>query len=238
MTRIIFLTSIFFSFFNAIPGFGSYYDDHSTVHNQIEIPDSLRDRQNLYNGREWKNPFRRITGDPFLFAGYFLPGTVTFNGRTFVNIQIRYDIYSDEVMVPRALNQIVILNKEMVDSFLFVFDNKFYRFKKINEDSQNEPEGFVNVLYSGRSSLYIKYIKRISTEISDYSDGRFYQVYSIYFVKDGKPVQVTRLKDMYGILENEKDQIRKYIKENKLKVTRKIPESFVPVVRYYDSLRN
>jgi len=43
---------------------------------------------------------------------------------------------------------------------------------------------------------------------------------------------------MYGILENEKDQIRKYIKENKLKVTRKIPESFVPVVRYYDSLRN
>lgn len=238
MTRILFLVSIFLSFFNAIPGFSSSDDGHCSIHNQVDIPDSLRARQYLYNGREWKNPFRRITGDPFLFAGYFLPGSVTFNGRTFVNIQIRYDIYSDEIMVPRSLDQIVILNKEMVDSFFFVFDNKFYRFRKINEESQGEPNGYVNVLYSGRSSLYIKYIKRISTEITDYSDGRFYQVYTIYFVKDGKPIQVTRLRDMYGLLENEKDQIRKYIKENRLKVNRKIPESFVPVVRYYDSLRN
>jgi len=237
MTRIIFLASILFSFLNAIPDFGSYDDGHSSIQNQVNIPDSLRDRQYLYNGREWKNTFRRITGDPFLFAGYFLPGSVTFNGRTFVNIKIRYDIYSDEIMVPRSLDQIVMLNKEMVDSFLFVYDNRFYRFKKITEDSQRGTEGYVNVLYSGRSALYIKYAKRISTEITDYSDGRFYQVYTIYFVKDGKPIQVRRMKDIYGILENEKDQIRKYIRENKLKVTGKIPESFVPVVRYYDSLR-
>lgn len=237
MTRITFLVSIFLSFFTAFPGFGSYDDGLNSFHNKTEIPDSLRDRQNLYIGREWKNTFRRITGDPFLFAGYFLPGSVTFNGRTFSNIQIRYDIYSDEIMVPRSLDQIVMLNKEMVDSFLFVYDNKIYRFKKITEDLQRGTEEYVNVLYSGRSALYIKYAKRISTEIADYSDGRFYQVVAIYFVKAGKPIQVRKMKDMYGVLENEKDLMRKYIRENKLKVTRKIPESFLPVVRYYDSLR-
>jgi hypothetical protein len=45
------------------------------------------------------------------------------------------------------------------------------------------------------------------------------------------------MNDIYRILENESDKIREYIKENKLKVTRKVPESFVPVIRYYDSLR-
>jgi hypothetical protein len=140
-------------------------------------------------------------------------------------------------MIPRNLDQIILLNKEMVDSFYFVFDNNFYKFKKINDDSQGELKGYVNVLYNGRSALYVKYLKRISTMITDYSDGRFYQVYSIYFVKDGIPVPVTGMKDIYRILENERDQIRKYIKENKLKVTSKVPESFVPVIRYYDSLK-
>jgi hypothetical protein len=165
-----------------------------------------------------------------------MPGSVTFNGRTFINIQIRYDIFSDEIMIPRSLDQIIILNKEMVDSFYFVFDNNLYKFKKINEDTLREPKGYVNVLYDGKSALYVKYVKRISTEISDDSDGRFYQVYTIYFVKDGIPFQVTGMKDLYRILENEKNNLREFIKKNRLKVTRKLPESFVPVIRYYDSL--
>jgi hypothetical protein len=237
MTRIIFLVSIFISFFNPIPIFGSSDDSHTSIYNQLNIPDSLRDRQFLYNGTEWENAFRRITGDQFLFTNTFLPGSVTFNGRTFVNIELRYDIYSDEIMIPRSLDQIILLNKEMVDSFYFVFNNNLYKFKKILDDSGSEPEGYVNVLYEGRSALYIKYVKRISTSISDYSDGKFYQVYTIYFAKDGIPVQVKRMKDIYRLLENERDHIRKYIKENKLKVTRKIPESFVPVIRFYDGLR-
>ena len=237
MTRIIFLVSIFLSFFSAISIFGSYNNGHSSIYNQANIPDSLRDRQFLYNGTEWENAFRRITGDQFLFTNVFLPGSVTFNGRTFVNIQIRYDIYSDEIMIPRNLDQIILLNKEMVDSFYFVFNNNLYKFKKIIDDSGSEPKGYVNVLYEGRSALYVKYVKRISTYISDYSDGKFYEIYTIYFIKDGIPVQVTGMKDIYRILDNERDRIREYIKENKLKVTRKVPESFVPVIRYYDSLK-
>jgi len=236
MKRINLLVTVFILFFNAIPFFGSFANNHNSISNQANIPDSLRDRQFLYNGAEWKNEFRRIDGDQFLFTNLFMPGSVTFNGRTFINIQIRYDIFSDEIMIPRSLDQIIILNKEMVDSFYFVFDNNLYKFKKINEDTLREPKGYVNVLYDGKSALYVKYVKRISTEISDDSDGRFYQVYTIYFVKDGIPFQVTGMKDLYRILENEKNNLREFIKKNRLKVTRKLPESFVPVIRYYDSL--
>ncbi len=236
MARLIFLVSAFLSFFGAIPVFGSYYIDHSSIYNQVNMPDSLRDRQFLYNGTEWKNEFRRITGDQFLFTNLFLPGSVTFNGRTFINLKIRYDIYSDEIMIPRSLDQVIQLNKEMVDSFYFVFDNNFYKFRKINEDSKSEPKGYVNVLYEGRSALYVKYVKRISTAISDYSDGRFYQVYTIYFEKDGIPEPVTGMKDICRMLEDEKELLRNFVRKNRLKVTRKLPGSFVPVIRYYDSI--
>jgi hypothetical protein len=204
----------------------------------IASPDSLRERQFLYNGTEWKNQFRRIAGDQFLFTNIFLPGSITFNGKTFVNVQIRYDIYSDEIMIPRSLDQIIRLNKEMVDSFYYVFDNNFSKFIKINESSPSEPRGYVNVLYNDISALYVKYEKRITTAITDKSDGEFYLVYTIYFVKNGIPIPVTGLDDICNILKNEASLLRKFVKENNLKVSRKVPQSFVPVIRYYDSLSN
>ena len=187
---------------------------------------------------EWKNQFRRIEGDQFLFANYFLPGSVSLNGKTFNNVQIKYDIFSDEILVPRNLEQIVCLNKEMVDSFKFVFDNNTYRFKKINENSSTEPNGYINILYEGKSILFVKYEKRISTEITNESDGEFYQIYTIYFKKNDNLFPLKGIKDVYNIIGSDKIKLQNFINENKLKVNRKVPASFVPVIRFYDSINN
>jgi len=199
-------------------------------------PDSLRERQLLFNGTEWKNEFRRIEGDQFLFANYFLPGSVSLNGRTFNNVQIKYDIHSDELLIQRNHEQIVCLNKEMVDSFKFDFDNSTYRFKKINENPSAGPIGYVNILYEGKSTLFVKYEKKISTEITKERDGEFYQVYTIYFERNGILFTLKGVKDFYNIAGSERINIQNFIKENKLKVSRKTPASFAPVIRFYDSL--
>lgn len=198
------------------------------------IPDSLRIRQLLYNGREWENKFRRYNGDPFLFANYFLPGEISYNGRTFVNVKLKYDIYSDQVLIPRSLDQIIQLNKEMIDSFKLVFQNRVYTFARLDN---NRPEGFVNVLYSGRSILCVRYIKRISTVISDHTDGSFYQVYEVYCMTDGAVYRIENEKDIFELLGVYREQVRKIIKENKIRVSRKAPESYIPVIRFYDSVR-
>ncbi|MCU0456655.1 MAG: hypothetical protein MUE74_10165, partial [Bacteroidales bacterium] len=102
---------------------------------------------------------------------------------------------------------------------------------------ESQLEGFVNVLYSGRSFLCVKYIKRISTVISDHSDGSFYQVYDIYYLKDGTEFRIEKKKDLYRILGIYREQTRKFINENKIKVSHKVPESYIPVIRFYDSVR-
>ncbi len=60
-------------------------------------PDTL-DNQILYNGKLWRNLYTRVKGDPFLFTDTFVSGTVTIGNKTFKKVDIKYDIYNDELI--------------------------------------------------------------------------------------------------------------------------------------------
>ncbi len=199
--------------------------------------DTLLKKQSLYSGKVWKKNHRRIEGNPFLFSNYFLPGTVSLGGKTFKNLLIRYDIFSDEITIPVNLEEIIQLNKEMIDSFSINFENKVYCFSKITEDSLSGIKGFKGyfcVLHNNATALYLKYRKYILPASTEKSDGEFVQTYKIYFVKDSIVYPVANKKDLYKALDAENEQVREYLKANKIKVTMTNPESFVPVVRYYE----
>jgi hypothetical protein len=210
-----------------------------TILSILTEQDTLKENQSLYTGKVWKNMFRRMNGDQFLFSSYFLPGTVSTYGKTFKNLLIRYDIYSDEIMIPVNREDIVRLNKEMVDSFSIYFENKNYRFTKVREDTLNNLKGFKGyfcVLYKQKSALYIKYKKVISSRITDKSDGKFLQTDKIYFVNDHIVHPITSTNDLYKSLNADKGQLKNWLKNNKLKVSKKRPESLVPVIRFYNSI--
>jgi len=200
-------------------------------------PDSLRDRQHLYNGVLWNNNYRRIEGDPYLFTNIFLPADIYFNGKHFAGVKIRYDIYADEIMIPRNLDQIIILNKEMVDSFSIKYNDRIFNFINNHPDSLTGSGGYLNILYKGRTDLYVKYEKRILTEVTDQNDGEFSQRHKILLVTGNRVHELNRLKDILNIAGDQKDIIRRYVNENRIKVTRKQPDSFIPLVRLYDSLK-
>jgi hypothetical protein len=198
--------------------------------------DTLKKMQILYNGILWSNKYRRIKGDQFLYNNLFLPGTVSINGQTFKNLRIRYDIYSDEISTPLNREEIMQLNKEKVDSFTIYLENKINRFIKIYEDTLKSFNGYVNVLYKGKSALYVKYKKEISSSFTEHSDGEFLQTYRIYFVKDNIVHIIIGKNDLLKVLNEDKVQIENFINKYKLKISKKIPESFVPVITYYDSI--
>ncbi len=208
----------------------------SSFNSSFNDQDTLKERQILYNGILLKNKFPRIDGDPYLFTNYFLPGTVSISGREFTNLKIKYDIFSDELMIPLNLTDILQLNKEIVDSFTIDFENKVYKFTKFPEDTLKKFGGYLNELYKGKSALYVKYKKSILTNLTDKSDGEFMQIHKIYFIKDDIVYPITSLHNLLKILNKDEMQIKIFIRENKLKISNKMPESFVPVIRYFDSL--
>lgn len=196
-------------------------------------PDSGAANPALYNGRLWKNPHLRIAGDPFLFTREYLAGSVTLSGRGFTGLKLKYDIFSDELLIPLGPEGLLQLNKEMTDSFSFIFGQKKYTFVKIPEDSISGLAGYAEVLYRGKTPLYRKYTKKIDRPGTDAGD-RFYQFDRTYLVMNGMALPVKNRRDLLNAFPAEKDRIREYLRKNRIRVNPKDPTSFVAVVRFHD----
>jgi hypothetical protein len=227
----IFLLTIFTrTVFNCNPVFGQSLPVHITQQA------SLKEDQILYNGKLWHNLYHKIKGDQFLFSNDYLPGSLTINSKSYNNLGISYDIYNDEIITLKNHGSILQLNKEMVDSFSLVYNFKTYRFKNTMEDSLPGIKGYVNVLYKGKSALYVKYKKEIQILAVDNKYDLFYQTYRIYFQKAGIIHQINNKSELLKLLYEDKARIKDFIKKNKLRISKMEPESFIPVIRYYDSL--
>jgi hypothetical protein len=210
--------------------------EYASLPLKIQFQDSVWEKQLLYNGIIWKNKYHRILGDQFLFSNLFLHGTIFTHGKQFGNVRIKYDILSDEIITPVNTEDILQLNSEMVDSFSIVFGDKTYRFINNKDDTIKDLNGYVNLLYKGRISFYAKYKKTISPSFTQKSDGEFIQTQFMYLLKDNLIHPVFGIKTLFKIYSTNKKQIRNFILKNKLKISKKTPESLIPVIRFCDSL--
>jgi hypothetical protein len=204
---------------------------------KIGSQDTPLEKQLIYNGKIWHNLYIRVNGDPFFLSGDFFTGNVFFNGREFQNLKIKYDICNDEVILYVNPQTIITLNKEMINEFTFEHQNRLHRIINTGNDSASLLNGFVNVLYDGPTALFVKYIKKVDIQSLNRINDEFYQQHRIYIRKDGAIVQVSGRRELFKILEDRKTEIRNYIKGDRsnLNVIRKDPDSFIPVLQFYDS---
>lgn len=232
---ILFLAFAYFIFFESgLSGsvsnnYGSEFfkqDGRGTIEKQI-----------LFNGRVWRNLYTRVKGDQFLFSSEFLPGRVAIGNKSFDNVNIKYDIINDEILVLSDKGMVIQLNKENIDSFSLDYHNRTFYFKKLNTDTLNTLTGYVNVLVEGNVSLYIKYIKNILLLAIDNKYDLFNQIHHIYIRKNGKLYLIYSRKDLIRLLNENEKQIRNFINSNSIKLSRKIPDSFVPVIKFYNELQ-
>lgn len=237
MERLIFslvflLTCCHFPAFSANCAFGNV-----PLATERPQPDTLQAYQILYNGREWKNLYYRVEGDQFLFSGEFLPASLSVQGRTFGNIRLKYDLYLDEILMPFGPGRALQLNREMVEGFIITFQGKTYQFLRIPEDGPEELKGYVRVLYPGESALYAKYKKKINRPGIENHPDIFYQITRIYLVRDDQVLPIVRKGDLFSVFGKKRTLVRDFIKKNSLRLSVKEPESLIPVLRYFDSLK-
>jgi hypothetical protein len=209
---------------------------------RAEKPDTLlfhqeiKDKQLLLNGRIWRNQYAKVSGDQFFLTPTFMKGSVVFNGRRFNDLDLLYDIADDELILKGESFPTIILNKEMVDSFSLNAGNRNYYLINEGNDSSSMLKGYVNVLYEGSSGLYVKYIKKIQPLAVDGRLDLFYQEDRAFLKKDGEEFQVSGKKKLLRLLSDKKKAIRNFIRTNRIKLRSDDPETFIPLVKYYDSL--
>jgi hypothetical protein len=215
-------------------GLPEFIQAATTYSNIIQLKPS--DKQILLNGRIWRNQYSRVTGDQFFLANIFFKGSVTFNGRKFDDLDLKYDIHNDELILSIESYPVIIMNKEMVDSFSLILGNRIYQIINAGTDTSNVLRGYVNVLYDGPSSLYVKYIKRIQPLAVDGKFDLFYEEHLVYLRKGTEIVPVEGKRKFMNLLEDKKKEIREYMKSSRIKLMHKDPYTFIPVLEYYDSI--
>lgn len=196
----------------------------------------------VLNGKEYINYFFRGTTTPLLFSNYFFTSTLDFNKRIYNNVKLQYDTYLDEVLFTDTSRMInfeyprVVLNKDLADGFSFYFQGEFYNFRHIRftELSKDNPgDGFYNLVYDGPSMFIIKHRSRLYEKDAVNE----YKYAPVKFVLiDGTFIRFTRLKDLARVFGPREEEIRAYIRENRIR-TRKTGKSDIAIIlKYYDSL--
>lgn len=234
MKRFNILFILFFAIFHPVVLSGVTIHIPISSKGIISEQDTLKENQVLYNGKIWRNLYYQVHENQFLFSEEFLSGSLTISGKVFNNIDLKYDIFKDELLTPVENGMILQLNKEMVDSFSLNFQNKTYRFIRMKEDSGTG--GYFNILYKGKSALYLKYYKKIDRLAVEGQYDKFYQFSKLFFVNDNAFFQINGKKDLLNAIDNQKDLVKVFMKKNKSNVSEKLPESYIPILRYFDGL--
>jgi hypothetical protein len=205
----------------------------------VYYPQELRvyqDSQILYNGRIWHKKHGNVLGNEFLFTPLWLKGDVIINGLKFSDKDLRYDIYNDELLIRRDDGLIISLNQEAVSGFVLKIDNNQYRFLNSGKDNELFLKGYAKVMYEGRTTLLLKSVKEILPLGYRNLYDIFYLKEYLYVMKDDKFLRVRGRKKLLEFLDDKREEIRRYIRINKIILIPKQPESIVPVLKYYDSL--
>lgn len=192
--------------------------------------------QVLYNGRLWRNIHYLVKGDQFLFTPGLLTGTVTIEEKVFRNVFLSYDIYNDELLAMNDKDIMIQLNKEKIEDFTLDYNLRTYKFKNLDSDSLSYLNGFVNVLFQDGIALVVKHRKVILMLAVDNKYDAFSESHRIYIRKDGDYNLIRGKGDLLKLFDDHKKQVRQFIRTNHHNISRKDPDSFIPVVEYYNNL--
>lgn len=225
------ILSLLFTFISFLPVCGQ----EALIFNNITP--SNADSQLLLNGRIWYNLYSRAFGHQFFATTEFLTGDVTLEGKQYKDLNLKYDILNDELLLSVPYKPVLIMNREMVDSFSLNYNNRIYRIVNMDADSGSAIRGYVNVLYNGPTALYVKYMKEIQPLAVDGKYDRIIEKHKIFIKKDTAIVRISGRADLMKQLQDKKREIREFIRKNNYQVGRIDPYTFIPVLEFYDSVK-
>ncbi len=224
------------SFAQQIPTDSVFYSGSfsNLYHNYLtEIGENAR----LYNGPEYIRNGTKATGFAFFQSDSMLTGSVSYNGLTYPDLSLYYDLVSDELITYNyAHDALIMISKENVDSFS-IDGHLFIRFIAGRANEAAIQDGYYEQLSRNEPAVYVRREKKLPSP-SGYEDPK-YKLYNTYYLKinnifygvDGK----TQLLDL---LKDHKDAVKSFIRTNKLNFKKRFEEAIVRVSIFYSQLKN
>lgn len=202
---------------------------------------SLSFRNEIINGKEYVVYYYRSKTTPLLFSNLAFRSTVEFDGRVYKNVKLQYDMFLDYVIYTDSTKLLnfefprIALYKDLLPYFSFRYNNENYHFRllKFPEAMKGNPgDGYYEIVYEGPSIFIIRhrateYFKDAVTEYK-YSTLK-------YILMDGTFRRFTNMKEFLALFGPKEEDIRTFIKTNRIRIRKANKEEIASILKYYDT---
>jgi len=193
--------------------------------------------QLLVNGIFYEDEYHNKIGHQFFMEDKLYKGSLTFRGKEYKGIEMKYDIYNNQLILFVRNNTSVVWVVPPNDFIsAFSLGDKF--FSKYN--FQGEP-GFYQVVFDTEKLKCLYYWDKKMIESYDdikYISYRFFESEKkCYLLLNGSSLIYRNNRSFMKILPEEiKARVRKYLKDNHIKVNKSSDEKISELLAYYNSL--
>lgn len=199
---------------------------------------SLAQELGLFNGRDDKEyAYNFDEGTPYFITNKWSTGTVDYDGKTYDNVSLLYDVARDELMFLYfdKISRVRLL-KEKVAGFTLL-GHSFINLMTDSSQTTYYLSGFYDRLYHGNVSLLVKRTKNIQTSYRQTGfDRKVFDNNHYYLQKANEMFAVKSKKSFLEHLGDKRKEMQQFMRQNNLNFRRDKETTMTKTLAYYNEL--
>ena len=171
-------------------------------------------------------------GHPFFLSEEMKNGTIFLNGLKFKNVDLNYHIVSELILYKGDDPTLLMLTNSYIDS-LIIENHTLINSNKINVSN---PMGFIELLYHGQHSTYLKHKIGITTVTTSNSVSTKYlsPKFNLFIKHNKQLISLNTKKRLLSYFDSNKKEISRFMKRNKIKYKKATPSQLLSLLKFCD----
>jgi sialate O-acetylesterase len=195
--------------------------------------------KDIINGTKWTYP-KIYKGNPFLAEEYWPIADLVYKGVQYSGFHINYDLYKNNLILlydDHNTKKYVVLSNNYLESFSYAdtISKQEHHYEYFRIPGTNGKELYEKV-YEGKTSFIIHPMCEIKNDPTGNFPGEYSRSYEYYIAIEGEYKRIHSRKTLLNALKRNVPEVKKFIRKNRLKISRDHPDNLVPVLKYYDAL--
>jgi hypothetical protein len=192
----------------------------------------------LYNGSEYIFKSHGITGHPFFESDHLINSRIEYDGTSYYNIPLAYDLVQDKVFITdSSMNFNIELFTERLSSFT-IDGHHFVRIVTDSGKSKISGDGFYDLLYDGNIKVLAKRIKMAENGFHLEDPMRFVSYNAYFLMMNNDYLSVDSKKSLLKAFKDQKDLVKKYYRKNGLNFKKNPEQAIVSTTDYYLQIKH
>lgn len=190
--------------------------------------------QNLYNGRIYFLYDHRSEEHQFFNDREWNYGSVGFDGQRFDSVQLKLDVYKQELLVHHLNGDHMILQPEKVMDFIMA-GHHFKRLVSGKDIDEKMPTGFYDIVYNGKSQLLVFRKKDRQEKIEDRKIIALYPIKDSYYIyHNGVFKQVRSKKSVLALFPRNERSLKRSLRAKQFSYRKNREEGILTMVQQFD----